>query len=321
MLPNDTSPVDVTDEHVSTLMPAFDYDQLAPAALLTPSPQHLLDQTVSYMNVQYAAPLGWRPLLLDVHLPVYGNGPYPAVIYVHGGSFLGGIKAMGPWLSLPAAGIAVVSVSYRLSGEARFPEPIEDIRAAVRWTRFNAEKFNLDPDSLALWGSSAGAYLASMVAVTGDSALGRTTGASIPATARVAGVVNHYGISDFLALREDAFENDESEMDALARIVRQFLGFDPSTDLERAALTSPAVLAAGQGTTPPFLFVHGDKDHRVGFGQSLRFHRSLLGLGRSSTLITVAGADHGDSVFAEAEAVGQAITFLRMCWANHSSND
>jgi acetyl esterase/lipase len=321
MLPNDTSPVGVTDEHVSTLMPAFDYDRLAPAALLAASPQHLLPGSISYLNVQYAAPLGWRPLLLDVHVPAHGKGPHPTVLYVHGGSFLGGIKAMGPWVSLPAAGIAVVSVSYRLSGEAQFPEPIEDIRAAVRWTRFNAEKFNLQPDSLALWGSSAGAYLASMVAVTGDSALGRPTGAPVASSARVACVVNHYGISDFSALLEDAFENDESEKDALARIVRQFLGFDPSAERERTARTSPALLAAGQVSTPPFLFMHGDEDHRVGFGQSVRFHRNLLGLGRSSTLITFPGADHGDNVFAEAEAVGQAITFLRTCWANDGSND
>lgn len=314
-MPTNDSRVTDGQTHVSSLMPAFDYEKLAPAELLVAQPQKLLPGALSYLNIPYASALGWRPLLLDVHLPDEGQGPFSAVIYVHGGSFLGGVKAMGPWRSLPSAGIAVISVSYRFSGEAQYPEPIEDVRAAVRWTRANATGFNLAPDALALWGSSAGAYLASMAAVIGDSPLGRPVGEESTTSARVTCVVNHYGISDFATLREDAFENDEAEKDALALIVRQFLGFDPAVDHERALAATPVKLAADHPDTPPFLFMHGDKDRRVGYRQSLRFHQGLLQLGRSSTLVTVPGADHGDKVFEEEDVVNRAVAFLRGCWA------
>lgn len=315
-MPTNDSLVTDGQAHISSLMPAFDYEKLAPAELLVAQPQRLLPGTASFLNIPYASPLGWRPLLLDVHLPDRGQGPFPTVIYVHGGSFLGGIKAMGPWRSLPLAGIAVVSISYRFSGEAQYPEPIEDVRAAVRWTRANAAQFNLAPDALALWGSSAGAYLASMAAVTGDFPLGRPVGQETTTSARVTCVVNHYGISDFAALGDDALENDVAEKEALARIVRQFLGFDPALDRERALDANPMRLAAEHPDTPPFLFMHGDRDRRVGYRQSLRFHQGLLQLGRSSTLVTVPGADHGDKIFEEEDVVGRAVAFLRSCWAN-----
>ena len=319
MFPDHEPTSDESGNHISTLMPAFDYEELAPAELLRPPPQRVLDGCLSHLNLSYASPLGWRPLLLDVHLPEGAKGPYPAVVYVHGGSFLGGIKAMGPWQSLPAQGIAVVSVSYRLSGEAHFPDPVEDIRAAVRWTRRNAEAFNLDANAIALWGSSAGAYLASMAAVSGELPLSRPIGDDLDTPTHVSAVVNHYGISDFAKLSEDAFENTEHEKEELARIIRQFLGFDPMKDPERATQATPLQVARERKDSPPFLFMHGDADHRVGLGQSIRFHEGLLGLGRSSTLVTLAGAEHGDQVFSRRETVQQAITFLRASWADTST--
>jgi len=82
--------------------------------------------------------------------------------------FFTGIKQMGPWRFLLEAGVAVVSVQYRLSGEAVFPDAIHDVAAAVRWVRANADRYGLDAERIVGFGSSAGAYLISAVALAGD---------------------------------------------------------------------------------------------------------------------------------------------------------
>ncbi len=79
---------------------------------------------------------------LDIYLPTTGSGPFPLVIMVHGGGFMFGDKADGGGLTgvdaLLAAGYAVASINYRLSGEAQYPAQIHDAKAAVRFLRANA---------------------------------------------------------------------------------------------------------------------------------------------------------------------------------------
>ena len=117
--------------HPEELMTALDYSRWVPPGLMMPPPAHVLDGIVSLIQVPFAEVIGWRPVRLDVHVPAGGVGPVPAVVYVHGGSFLVGTSGMGPWPALARRGVGVVSVSYRLAGEAPFPEAVEDVRAAV----------------------------------------------------------------------------------------------------------------------------------------------------------------------------------------------
>jgi acetyl esterase/lipase len=125
---------------------------MAPRALTEPHAVAALPGARSHLDVAYATMIGQRPLRLDLHVPAGSPGPHPVVVYAHGGSFAGGIPALGPWTSLPAQGIAVASVVYRLAGEVPFPEPVEDLRAAIRWVCAAAPRFGLDPR-----GSPAGA--------------------------------------------------------------------------------------------------------------------------------------------------------------------
>jgi hypothetical protein len=121
--------------HPSELLPPQDYAAMAPRALTEPHAVAALPGALSHLDVAYATMIGRRPLRLDLHVSAGSPGPHPVVVYAHGGSFVGGIPALGPWTSLPAQGIAVASVAYRLAGEVPFPEPVEDIRAAIRWVR------------------------------------------------------------------------------------------------------------------------------------------------------------------------------------------
>lgn len=300
--------------HVSTLMEAPDYTSLAPEELLQPRPQQLFPATTSYLNVTYAHPVGWRPLTLDLHLPQQHKGPFPLVVYVHGGSFLVGIKAMGPWRSLPAMGIAVASISYRLSGEAVYPEAIEDVRAAVRWARSKANSFNIAPDAIALWGSSAGAYLATMAGFLGNLPIGRQIGDHQGTSAEVAAIIGHYGISDFGKLGEDAIDGTSTQTMTLEAAVRQFLDFDPSADPRQLRGTQPLELARTLNAIPPVCLMHGDNDTRVGQGQSLRLHKGLIELGHNSTFVSVPGAEHGDEAFSSGSVLQESVAFLKTSW-------
>src|ERR1700685_3428830 len=114
----------------------------------TPSPG---DDVRFIGGLAYAAPLGFRPLLLDLHLPAAGPDPAPLVVFLHGGGWRRADGSMvvpqfascqpGPLTRLAADGFAVASVDYRLSGEARFPAQLEDVSAAVDWLTGHAQEY------------------------------------------------------------------------------------------------------------------------------------------------------------------------------------
>jgi acetyl esterase/lipase len=298
----------MTQTHPDDLMPHLDYAALVPGSLLDPPPVEVLPGTVSHLQVRYADVLGWRPLRLDLHVPASkAEQPFPAVVYVHGGSFLAGLPSMGPWTSLPRRGIAVACVSYRLSGEVAFPESVEDIRAAVRWLGAHAGQYGVDADKIALWGSSAGGYLAAMAAVSGSNSLGRPVGPDDSAV-NVSAVVTHYAVTAPDSLRDDAFCNSEEEIAALEAIMRNF--FDGSS----AVPTSVADHLSDKVRVPPFLLMHGDADRRVGLGQSRRLQAALEAHGVQSELVVIPGADHGSPPFEAAETVDRVHDFLRRVW-------
>jgi acetyl esterase/lipase len=102
-------------------------------------------------DIRYGEVLGFRPLELDLYVPE-ADGPMPVVVYVHGGGWQRGSRRDPPPLldadfyeQIAAQGPAVAAIDYRLSGEARFPAPLEDVRAAVDWIREHGAGYGLDP--------------------------------------------------------------------------------------------------------------------------------------------------------------------------------
>src|SRR5262249_23080398 len=107
----------------------------------------------------------------------------------------------GPYLA--ARGYAGFTVSYRLTkpGQKTYPGVVHDIRAAVQFVRGRAKEFRLDPGRVALWGNSAGAHLASLVALAGDGPLfagGYPNDAHAKESSSVKVLIGTYGIYDLL---------------------------------------------------------------------------------------------------------------------------
>ncbi|GHF08299.1 alpha/beta hydrolase [Amycolatopsis deserti] len=287
---------------------------MAEPRLWTVRPVRVLDGAESYLNVKYATPVGWRPLTLDLHVPLDATGPVPVVVYAHGGSFLGGVKEMGPWAALPRHAIAVASLDYRLAGEARYPEPVEDVLAAIRWVRVHAHRYGLDATRIAGWGSSAGGYLMALAALTHR--IGRPVGDHPAVSARLSAVVLHYPVTDFSRIVDDAFEPTREGLRNMVDVGSQFFGFPLASrrDVVAGAAVSRAVAAASR--VPPFRISHGDADRRCGLGQSRRLHEAVLSAGGESTLEVIPGADHATAVFSSPEVVHPAVEFLRDTWSS-----
>jgi acetyl esterase/lipase len=274
------------------------------------TPLRLFEGARSYLGLQYAAPPGFRPLLLDLHVPdVAESRPVPVAVYAHGGGFLGGLRQMGPWGFLLGAGYAVASVDYRLSGECPFPGPVQDVAAAVRWVRAQAGEHGLDPGRVVGFGSSAGAYLIAAVALAGDAAILGDLGPTPEQSCRLDAVIDHYGPTDFLRMDDDAPPDVVELADAPGSSAARFLGFVPSArplDAERATLARYA-----NADSPPFLIAHGDADRRVGIGQSIRLRDALAGAGARAELVVLPGADHGTSEFDQDYLHETTLDFLR----------
>jgi acetyl esterase/lipase len=97
-----------------------------------------------------------------------GPRPVPALLFVHGGGFVGGTADNGaPFHRRIVAelGIVVVSVGYRLAPEHRYPAQVEDCYAALQWLHDDAAELGLDPARIAVEGVSAGGALAASLAL------------------------------------------------------------------------------------------------------------------------------------------------------------
>ena len=247
-------------------------------------------------GVPYAAIPGLRPLELDLWLPPEGDGPVPAVVYLHGGGWrLGSRHSAGPayadadptpFEQVALAGIAVASVDYRLSGEAVWPAQLHDAKAAVRWLRARAGELGIDPARIAAWGESAGGHLAELLGLTaGDTGLEGDVGVTGPPSDVVA-VAAWYAPSDLVGFAADAGADPTDPATREA----QLLGGPVPTLPEAAAQASPVTHVAPGA--PPFLLLHGRADRFIPCVQSERLRAALAAAGADVELELLDGADH-----------------------------
>lgn len=248
-------------------------------------------------NVEYGKG-GDTTLKLDIIRPKpLPKEPMPVVVFIHGGGWQGGNKESKIPNLIPLAqrGCFCASISYRLSGTAVFPAQIEDCKCAVRFLRAHAEKYNIDPARIGVWGSSAGGHLAALMGTSGDVRFLEGKGGWPEESSRVQAVCDWFGPTDFVKIVDDLkfLGLTEAQMDKtrLADPVSRLLGgpFWRLTGLCRQA--SPISYISKDD--PPFLIMHGDQDRVVPLSQSQVFHEALTKAGVVSTLVILGRAGHG----------------------------
>ncbi len=127
-----------------------------------------MHEDVTYLTIK-DTPYGKRELHLDIFQPSK-KGKYPLVLMIHGGGWRAGNKSLQVPLAMQIAskGYITATVEYQLSLEAKFPAAVHNIKAAIRWLKLNADKYNIDTNRIAISGCSAGGHLASLVGLTND---------------------------------------------------------------------------------------------------------------------------------------------------------
>jgi len=270
-----------------------------------------------FLDIPYASTSPAQKL--DIYLPDEGGGPFPVIVSIHGGAFMGGDKAdmqVMPMLEGLKRDYAVVAINYRLSGEAKFPALVQDAQAAIRWIRANAPRYGIDPNRIAAWGGSAGGYQATMLGVSAqakelqDLSLGN---ADQPCD--VQAVVTWFGPTDFLKMDEYLIER----------------GLPPLPGQEHSAADSPESRLLGQKITevpervraadpetyitpdaPPFFIQHGTLDPVVPVQMSIHLAAKLeQAIGQDQVrLELLEGAGHGDLKFETPENVTKVLDWL-----------
>jgi acetyl esterase/lipase len=254
----------------------------------------------SHLDLPYVAN-GHGRQRLDLYIPEKATAPLPLIIWIHGGGWaLGNKSDAPPPLPLAAKGFALASIDYRLSQHGLFPAQIEDCKAAVRWLRANASRYNLDPEHFAAWGSSAGGHLAAMLGTTSDTREFDVAN-NLEQSSRVHAVVDWFGPTDFLKMGGDHDRPDSFES--------QLIGGPIQENKSKAARANPIAYITGKA--PPFLIMHGTRDTTVPMNQSELLAEALEEAGIEVKLVRVSGARHGDPAFRGDDNMRTVEKFLR----------
>lgn len=254
---------------------------------------------------------------LDVYLPDEGEGPFPVILSIHGGAFKSGDKGDGqviPMLEGLKRGYAVVSINYRLSGEAIWPAQINDVKAAVRWLRANSTQYKLNPEKIAAWGGSAGGHLSAMVGTSGNvKELEDLSQGNTDQSSRVQAVVDWFGPTDFLKMDEQAKESKVSNPQ-----IHSIPDSPESQLIGKNLKDAPELVEAANPETyitkddPPFFIQHGLADPLVPYPQSVYFAEKLEKvIGKEHvTLELIPGSGHGGPAFSTSENLNKVFVFL-----------
>lgn len=253
-------------------------------------------------DLLFAQPAG-ESLRIDLHLPAQGEGPFPTVLCLHGGGWVGGSrKQMTATLDVLARrGYVAAAPDYRLAPAHRWPACLEDCKMAVRWLRANAARFRIDPDRIGVVGLSAGGHLAAMLGMTSPQDALEGTAGLLDHSSRVQAVVSFAGPVDLTA---PELLNDEVQ----TRNLLPLFGGPLREKLDAYRQASP--LLRRPQSPPPFLLVHGTNDAVVPVQQARAMADHLRHLGGQVVLLELAGEGHTWAGPNLTRGIDRMLTFL-----------
>lgn len=233
-------------------------------------------------------PTGWPAALdADLYLPTdKKKAPYPTLLLIHGGAWHKGDKESMTKAGkmLADRGYAALAINYRLVPQFRYPAPVEDAQQALRWLAKNAGEYGLDMNRVGVWGYSAGAHLAALLAVQ-------------PL------------VTDIPELRVVVAGSAPTDLrHSTQASVRAFLGASP--DEQPALYEEASPLARIHPGLPAFLLYYGSADVLVEPSQSENFARALKEAGVPVKLIRLEGKDHRSASHAVREHLQDVLGFM-----------
>jgi acetyl esterase/lipase len=258
----------------------------------------------TYSNVAYSTPTTTgtaTPLVMDIQVPST-PGRKPVVVFITGGGFVlaNNSASLDQRTYVADQGYVVASITYRtVPARATWRDSLADVKSAIRDLRANTKTYGINPDKVALWGQSAGGYLAAMAGTTnGDNQF--DVGDNLNQSSDVRAVVDEFGPSDLSKTAADFDTATQQAKNLPGNPLAKFV-FGPGTKLSIEDDPS-AVRAADPATyissaTPPFIELHGSHDQLVSPSQTLLLHTALRANGIPSTRYVVKGANHGDAPF------------------------
>jgi acetyl esterase/lipase len=272
----------------------------------TPSPTHA---DLDYAPPEPPTSNGHK---LDLYLPAGAAGPLPVVIWTGGSAWMadtGKRTAGGLAAQLNPAGYAVAGVSIRSSSQVQFPGQLHDIKAAIRWLRANATRYNLDPDHIAIMGDSSGGWTTAMAALTGDAPEMEGSVGTTGVSSQVQAAVAFYPPTNFLTMDAWALQRCEPSRchDGEASPESRLVGCAIQTCPDKVQAASP--LRYITAADPPILILHGDSDPLVPHNQGEQLYMALNKACRDAVFISLPKAPHGNwNGFLTDDALREAAT-------------
>ncbi|WP_170229719.1 alpha/beta hydrolase [Polyangium fumosum] len=244
-------------------------------------------------------PQGKHPLTLDIRVPE-GPGPFPALVFIHGGGWMFGDLSTyrGAIENAASRGFVGVSINYRLANESKdeggalspWPAQIEDVRCALRWLSANASTFKIDTDRVATAGGSAGGHLAMMAGYAQNEPRFEPTWCPHEESVAVRAVVSFYGANDLAAVY------DTSEEWWVRAYMTRWLdlpdGASTTDDAARFADANPASYLR-TGPKIPSLILQGTADTIVPPQTQRGFRAAAEGAGQDVSITFLEGVGHG----------------------------
>lgn len=265
-----------------------------------------LDSDITYTQVP-----GWlgkttRDLKLSVirHFQNDDGKRYPVIFWFAGGGWMDidHNVHLPNLVDFARQGYIVVSAEYRDSNKVQFPGQLEDAKAAVRYMRANADRFQADPDRFVAMGESAGGHLASMLGVT-NGIKKFDKGNNLDYSSAVQAAVPFYGVVDPLSSKKGSASND------FDFVYRNLLGAEPEEAPELDAAANP--LTYIDSKTVPFLILHGTDDAVVPVKDSEKLYNALVAKNIPADLYEIKGANHMDAKFLQPQVFDIIDKFLQ----------
>jgi acetyl esterase/lipase len=241
-------------------------------------PKVTIDNDLVYTKV------GTTELKLDMARPAEGDGPFPAVLVIHGGGWRGGDKAGNrPALAeFARRGYVAISPQYRFCPKETFPAQVHDVKAAVRWLKANAKDYKIDPGHVGAVGFSAGAHLSMMLGLTGPTDGLEGEVAEGAPDSKIHAVVNYFGPTDLAA---------SDIPDVSLPLIKDFLGGTAKDKPKEAAQASPLTFVSN-GDAPVLTF-QGTKDPLIPHTQAVKLAEAMTAAGVPGRVEFLIGAGHG----------------------------